>query len=114
VLLESGFQVIVDAAFLSYAQRQPFRLLAEQLAVPVVILSIQAGEDLLRQRIRLRQQHSQDASEADLVVLDKAMARVEAIQTDEAPATLVYHNEADRVNVDDRQTVWRELERILS
>ncbi len=114
ILLESGFPVIVDAAFLTYAQRQPFRMLAEQLAVPVVILSIQAGEDLLRQRIRLRQQYSQDVSEADLVVLDKATARLEAIQADEVPATLVYRNEADRVNVDDRQTVWRELARILS
>ncbi len=69
-LLQAGYTVIVDAAFLQHARRQPFVELAARCGVPFHILALQAGPDVLRERIRHRQQAGRDASEADLAVLE--------------------------------------------
>ncbi len=84
-VLESGRVAIVDATFLDVGQRLPFRQLAEQLALPFVILDCRADEALLRARIRAR---SGDASEATLEVLDRQLAGYQPIMGDELAATL--------------------------
>jgi predicted kinase len=68
--LVSGFPVIVDAAFGSDAQRRPFRALADELDVPIVLLACEADDDCLEERIRVRDTSKADASEADLEVLE--------------------------------------------
>ncbi|WP_026602549.1 bifunctional aminoglycoside phosphotransferase/ATP-binding protein [Methylomonas sp. 11b] len=112
-LLGYGFPVIVDAAFLKHAQRRPFQLLAQNLGIPFVILSIQAKDKVLRQRIRHRQEQGRDASEADLTVLDKATAGAEALQTEELPYNVILTNNTDGLDRNDQQAAWRELERTL-
>lgn len=78
-LLAAGFPVIVDAAFLKVAEREQFRALARELALPLVILSVKADDKVLRERIVQRLHHGQDASEADLAVLQKLQAFHEPI-----------------------------------
>jgi hypothetical protein len=112
-LIEYGFPVIVDAAFLKHAQRRPFQVLAQNLGIPFVILSIQVKDDALRQRIQRRQEQGRDASEADLTVLDKAKTGAEALQAEELPYNLVLTNNTDGLDGNDQQAIWRELERTL-
>ncbi len=70
-LLAAGFPVIVDAAFLKQEEREQFRLLAKRLSVPFAIATLQAKDHALRERIRQRRN---DASEADVAVLEKLRA----------------------------------------
>lgn len=69
-LLQAGYTVIADAAFLQQTRRRPFAELADECGVPFHILALQAAPGLLRERIRQRQQAGRDASEADLAVLE--------------------------------------------
>jgi len=92
-LLGAGFPVIVDAAFLKHAERTQFRLLAQEMAVPFVILDVQASPAALRRRIRRRQEHGRDASEADLEVLQTLQAAQEPLQAEERVCALEIANE---------------------
>ncbi|NOV31584.1 bifunctional aminoglycoside phosphotransferase/ATP-binding protein [Methylomonas sp. ZR1] len=112
-LLKFGFPVIVDAAFLQHAQRRPFQLLAQSLGIPFVIVSIQAKDKVLQQRIQRRQEQGGDPSEADLSVLDKAKTGAEALQTEELPYNLVLTNNSDGLDEIDQQAAWHELARTL-
>ena len=112
-LLENGYAVIIDAAFLKHQQRQPFRHLAQQMNAAFAILTIQARDDILRQRILDRQQRGDDPSEAGLTVLDHAICEQEALQTDELVDTLVLHNDFGEPGCADQQPAWRELARLL-
>ncbi|AMK76480.1 MULTISPECIES: AAA family ATPase [Methylomonas] len=111
--LEYGFPVVIDAAFLKREQRRPFQLLAQNLGIPFVILSIQTAEKVLRQRIESRQEQGRDASEADLAVLDKAIGSAEALQAEEQPHALILSNDSNGLDRNDRQAAWLALERIL-
>lgn len=82
-LLEAGWPVIVDAAFLARWQRDLFRALARRRALPFHILDIQADHATLRERIVRRAALGQDASEADLRVLDHQIATAEPLGADE-------------------------------
>lgn len=79
-LLEAGITVIVDAAFLKYEQRQPFRELADNRQIPFVIIEFIASADTLRQRIKARKQ---DVSDADLSVLEHQLATAEPVHESE-------------------------------
>jgi len=114
MLLACDFPVIVDAAFLKQDQRRPFQALARDMGVSFAILSIQASEELLRQRIRQRQQLGGDASEADLAVLDRAIASQEALHADERSDMLELRNDAVGLDFNDRQTLWCGLEQLLN
>lgn len=81
--LRSGYNVIVDAAFLKYEQRKLFLQLAKRLQVPFHILVITASEATLRQRVASRHVKGSDASEADLAVLDQQLARYSPLHPEE-------------------------------
>lgn len=70
-ILKAGFPVIVDAAFLRLDERESFRQLAQSMSLPFAIASLHADDVTLRERLRLRRN---DASEADVVVLEKLKA----------------------------------------
>jgi len=80
IILKAGYNVIVDAAFLKPAQRQPFFQLAQRLRIPFHILTVEAQESTLRQRVASRHARGSDASEADLAVLDQQLARYVPLQ----------------------------------
>jgi aminoglycoside phosphotransferase family enzyme/predicted kinase len=78
-IVRAGYPVLVDATFLQRAQRRRFRTLAEQLAVPFLILSFEAPLSVLRARVAARSQRRDDASEADLDILERQIATAEPL-----------------------------------
>ncbi len=69
--LRAGWPVIVDAAFLRRAERLDFQVLAADLGVPFAILHCHAPEAVLRERVAARSAAGNDASEADVAVLQR-------------------------------------------
>lgn len=69
-ILSAGWSVIVDAAFLRRAERDVFRHLAKQMAVPFELIAPQASPDELARRIATRQN---DASEATIDVMQRQL-----------------------------------------
>ncbi|MDH5612150.1 MAG: AAA family ATPase [Gammaproteobacteria bacterium] len=85
LVINAGYSVIVDAAFLKYEQRVPFLRLAESLGVAYTILEVSAPEEILRQRI-VEKRH--DVSDADLTVLEHQIANWQPLHEDEKYNTL--------------------------
>lgn len=92
-ILLAGFAVIVDAAFLKQDERETFRQLAQSISVPFAIATLHARDITLRKRILQRRN---DASEADVAVLDmllsvqqplspSELARAAGFTTEESP-----------------------------
>ena len=79
-VLQAGYPVILDAAFLRRHERQQALALARALAVPFAILHCEAPEPVLRERLLARRG---DASEADAAVLEHMQAVAEPLATDE-------------------------------
>ena len=79
VILAAGFPVVVDATFLLRAEREAFRAIAEKFEVPFRILDFRAPVELLRARVEQRLARANDASEADLAVLERQIAMRESL-----------------------------------
>ncbi len=88
-ILQADYPVIVDAAFLKRAEREPFKALADALQAPFFILHLQADETTLRQRIAGRQELGKDASEATLQVLEQQLRNSEELTREETTSTWV-------------------------
>ena len=82
-LLNAGWSVIVDAAFLQRAERDHFCSLAQLAGAGFSILAPQATPEQLRERIESRRVVGTDASEATLDVLAKQMATLQPLAPDE-------------------------------
>jgi aminoglycoside phosphotransferase family enzyme/predicted kinase len=80
--------VVVDATFLERAQRRRFRDLARARGLPFLILSVEAPEELLRERVARRLAGGRDASEATLAVLEGQLVRREPLDPEEEALTL--------------------------
>ena len=111
-LLAAGFPVIVDAAFLKRTEREQFRRLAGELAVPFAILSVQAREATLRERIQQRMAAMKDASEADLDVLEMLRTVHEPLAEEERADAVEFVND-DGVGEIGTSAVWDKLEKKL-
>ena len=81
--LQAGYSVILDATFLARAQRQQARALAQGLGVAFVLLDFRASEHSLRERVRQRALQGDDASEADLAVLQQQQLQAQPLDDDE-------------------------------
>jgi aminoglycoside phosphotransferase family enzyme/predicted kinase len=88
LLLKSGHSVILDAAYLTVAQRNAAREAAERAGAGFVVLHTTAAEDLLRERIAVRQIQHEDASEANFAVLDYQLQQVEEPSEEEQRYTI--------------------------
>ena len=64
-------------------------LFRSRVDVPFRIISLQATPELLRQRVQQRQQQGQDASEADLAVLESQLASCQPLAAGELPQALL-------------------------
>ena len=93
-ILDAGRIAIVDAAFLRRADRESFRMLAADLAVPFVIVAFEAQEATLRERITRRRDEGFDASDADLAVLAHQIATREPLTAAERSYAVTYDAEA--------------------
>lgn len=82
-MLRSGQPVLIDATFLQGARRATFHQLAEHLGIPFLIVTFHASDAELRRRIEQRSARGQDASEANLAVLERQIASQEPLGADE-------------------------------
>lgn len=94
-LLAAGFPVIVDAAFVLHTERENFRMLAREMGVPFVIASLQADEAALKERLALRCSRADDASEADISVMQKLQIIQEPLWNEELAAAVTFINNGD-------------------
>lgn len=92
--LQSGYSVILDATFLAAVQRQQARALAEGLGARFAIIHFEASADTLRERVRRRALHADDASEADSAVLENQLAEAQGLQGDERDVVFEFDAEA--------------------
>lgn len=89
-ILDSGYSVIVDACFLQHEQRETFHVLAQELKIPFIILSFQASEDILKERIINR---SKNLSEAGIEVLNAQLSHYVPLVKKEDNNTIVINTE---------------------
>ena len=87
-IIDAGFSVIIDAAFLKHVQRVPFQKLAGYLNVHYVILEVTAPDEVLRTRIK---QRKNDISDADLSVLEHQLSSWQPLRESEM-ATIITVN----------------------
>ncbi len=98
-ILTSGFSVIVDATFLKHQQRRLFQNLALELDVPLSIVSCQAKDSVLRQRVIKRERAGKDASEAGVAVLELQMREIQPLLPEEKKAAVIV-NTAKEIQID--------------
>ncbi len=84
-LLAAGHSVLVDATFLKRIHREPFRELAARRGVPFILLECVADPATLRKRVAARQERGDDATEADVAVMERQLQFVEPPAPDEQP-----------------------------
>ena len=82
-MLDAGWPVIVDATFTARWQRDLLHEQAQSRDVAFHILDFQVPVSTLRERIIHRAQAGNDASEADLNVLQHQIDSEEALAADE-------------------------------
>jgi len=108
-ILLAGYPVIVDAAFLKQDEREVFRELAQNMSVPFAIASLHAEDSKLRERIRHR--HN-DASEADVAVLDKLLPIQQSLSSRELSCAAGFTTEEPPDSAANARA-WKKLERML-
>ena len=82
-ILRSGHSVVIDATFLRRDDRQMFQTLATRESATFGILNCHADEQTLRQRICDRIARDDDASDADLDVLDHQLFNIDPLSENE-------------------------------
>ncbi|MBK8454063.1 MAG: AAA family ATPase [Thiofilum sp.] len=90
LILTAGYSVVVDAAFLERSHRDPFAQLAQRLNLPFTILHFSATPQQLAQNIRTRLANNQDASDADLSVLQQQLAHYQPLEADEPIISIAF------------------------
>ena len=109
-ILLAGFTVIVDAAFLKQDERKAFRTLAQYMSVPFAIASLYADDNKLRERIRQRRN---DASEADVAVLDMLQSRQQPLSPRELAFTAEFTTEQSPDSAANARA-WIKLQQMLA
>jgi hypothetical protein len=94
-IVESGYCVIVDAAFLWRSERDQFGALARELGAPFLVVSCRASETTLRSRVARREAAMSDASEAGVAVLENQLATQEPLGADELVHAALIDSEWD-------------------
>lgn len=102
-ILDAGFPVIVDAAFLQRNWRERFAQFAAGRGVPFVILDVTAEPHVLRERVTARQAAGQDPSDADAGVLDQQLQSREPLTDRELELAITIET--------DRKDWWPEFAR---
>ena len=94
-ILDSGHNVILDAAFLNAEQRSGALRVAERCGCPAVILRVDAPIELLRERVALRKEGREDASEADFDVIEHQLKNIDALTPEEARISIACDSSVD-------------------
>lgn len=91
-VLDAGYGVVVDAAFLRFEERERFRRLAAEKGVPLAIVEPIASVDTLRRRIRTR---SKGVSDAGPDILEHQLQTMESLTEIEREHVFSWDTEAD-------------------
>ncbi|HUX91336.1 MAG TPA: AAA family ATPase [Gallionellaceae bacterium] len=110
-LLGAGYTVIVDAAFLKQEERAKFQQLAVAMSAPFAIASVRAASETLRARIMQRHRAANDASEADITVLEKLLRTHEPLTSHEQAHAAEFFNEKAGLAAD--SAGWNSLQLLL-
>ncbi|NMM37028.1 MAG: AAA family ATPase [Glaciimonas sp.] len=113
-LLETGYTVIVDAAFLREDERAMFRQLARQMAVGFAIASAQADAVTLRSRIQHRSALGTDPSEANGSVLDRLTSVQQPLSPEELAHTVIFESQAGSNGFGALTDSWDKLDKLLA
>jgi uncharacterized protein len=113
-LISAGFPVIVDAAFVLHAERESFRALAQEMAVPFVISSLQTDVAVMEERLKRRSNLGNDASEADISVLRKLHLAQAPLLDKELAYTVTFANNNDVDTLRSDHKGWKLLDAHLA
>jgi len=91
--LRSGFDMIADATFLRSRHRELFTGIAAASGARLVILDCVTPLPLLRDRLRLRRAENQDASDADLAVLEHQLTHHDPLSDEERALAVTIDSE---------------------
>jgi len=94
-LLDSSYNIIVDAAFLQQERRLQFLELAKLRNKPFIILYCKTDEKILVNRLEKRKFKNRDASDANRNVLQKQLANPINFDTKELPFLVTVDTQAD-------------------
>jgi len=88
-----GYSVIVDAAFLKKDQRQKFIELAAENQMGLVILSCDASVETIKQRLIKRQKKNKDVSDADIRVFEHQLENSDPLSKEERSISVLVNAE---------------------
>jgi aminoglycoside phosphotransferase family enzyme/predicted kinase len=88
LILEAGYPVIIDAAFLELSRRNHFQQLASDVDCPFIIVHCDASRETLETRITSRAHQGNDPSEATLAVLGKQIDQQDKLTFNEPYTTV--------------------------
>jgi uncharacterized protein len=111
-IVAAGFPVIVDAAFVLQSEREIFRALAQEMAVPFVIASVQTDTAVMEERLKQRSRQGSDASEAGISVMQKLQGFHEPLRDSELSSAVIFNNNGDVVTLE-AAAEWKSLEEHL-
>ena len=94
-MLQAGFDVILDAAFLEGEHRERARQVAAGCGARFAIVMVVASEPVLRRRLRQRTAAGVDASEADRDVLEHQLGKAEALTSVELGSTVTVNTDTE-------------------
>lgn len=99
-ILQAGHDVIVDASYLSLSERQYARVTAADCTAGFSIIHAHGPLETLRNRIRDRARKGNEASEANLAVLDYQLETLDGLTHEEQRATVDW-NVNENASVED-------------
>ncbi len=95
MLLDAGFNVVVDATFLDPVERLRQQQMAAERGLEWIIFSCTASTDILRQRIEQRATTGSDPSDATVAVLERQLARYQPLNADERTHTVIIDSQSE-------------------
>ena len=93
-ILACGYDVLVDATFLTRARRGVFADLARASGAGFAVLALVAPMAVLRQRVAHRLVEGRDASEASVAVLERQAAACERLSSSERRTAITINSTA--------------------
>jgi len=94
-LLDAGFNVLIDAAFLRHTDRQGLVSLASSKGAQYGIVAASTGDAELRRRLRRRADRRAEVSEADIAVLEHQLRTADPLDEIEMQRTVSVRTDED-------------------
>lgn len=97
-VLRAGHDVILDASYLKWSERENARDIATECGAGIVIVHTHAPVNILRDRIQSRAENGAEASEANLTVLEYQLENIELLTPHEQRAAVRWST-SDKVSI---------------